>query len=149
MNMDKKVTNTILACTIVMSLVGISHMVFADDTTQAMEKCYGIAKAGQNDCDTSGSTTCDKSVIDADPNYFVYVPKGACNKIVGGMTIMGGTPKSATPTTTTTTTTTPATTTTPDTTTTTTTTPATPTMPATPSMPATPPASTGSTGTGY
>src|SRR5579872_5273209 len=47
-----------------------------------MEQCYGIAKAGQNDCSTD--STCDKSVIDGDPNYFLYVPTGFCSKIVGG-----------------------------------------------------------------
>lgn len=54
------------------------------DVPANTEKCYGIAKAGQNDC-SDGSTTCDKSVIDGDPNYFLYVPTGLCTKIVGGM----------------------------------------------------------------
>src|SRR5688572_27095622 len=49
-----------------------------------MEKCYGVARAGFNDC-TDMATICDKSVIDGDPNYFVYVPVGVCNKIVGGL----------------------------------------------------------------
>lgn len=58
----------------------------ADD--QAMEKCYGVAKAGLNDCDPAAST-CDKAVMDADPNYWLYVPKGMCKKLVGGSLISG------------------------------------------------------------
>ncbi len=59
------------------------------DAPAGMETCYGIAKAGQNDC-SSTDTTCDKSVIDGDPNYFLYVPTGLCNKIVGGMLSANG-----------------------------------------------------------
>lgn len=58
--------------------------------TPGMEKCYGVAKAGQNDC-SDGTTTCDKSVIDGDPNYFINVPTGLCNKLVGGMLLTNGT----------------------------------------------------------
>ncbi len=60
------------------------------DDTQNMEKCFGIVKAGMNDCDAAlGAAACNKSVIDSDPNYWIYVPQGTCNKIVGGMTNMG------------------------------------------------------------
>jgi len=59
-------------------------------TPVAMEKCFGVAKTGQNDCDTSmNPATCDKSVMDADPNYWIYVPQGLCNRLVGGMTTPG------------------------------------------------------------
>lgn len=58
------------------------------DADASMEKCYGIAKAGKNDCDQN-VTTCDKSVIDGDPNYYMWVPTGSCDRIVGGMTAIG------------------------------------------------------------
>lgn len=62
-------------------------------TPATMEKCFGVAKAGQNDCEASmNPATCDKSVIDADPNYWIYVPQGLCNKLVGGMTTPGAAP---------------------------------------------------------
>jgi uncharacterized membrane protein len=66
-----------------------ASMASSSVTPAGMEKCYGIAKAGQNDCDSNAGSSCDKSVIDADPNYFLYVPTGVCNKIVGGMTSIG------------------------------------------------------------
>ena len=51
------------------------------------EKCYGIAKAGQNDCaSANGSHSCaGQAKKDNDPNEWKYVPKGTCEK-AGGKT---------------------------------------------------------------
>ncbi len=49
-----------------------------------MEKCYGIVKAGQNDCQTSTSACAGTSEVDGKPTAFLVVPKGTCEKIVGG-----------------------------------------------------------------
>lgn len=122
--MNSKAKNALITYVVGLSLAAFMGVAQADDS---MEKCYGVAKAGMNDCDDS--TTCDKSVIDADPNYYLNVPKGMCNKLVGGMLMNPGAsipsmPSSTMPSTTTTpssTTTMPSTmpsTTTPDTTTT-------------------------------
>lgn len=48
------------------------------------EKCYGIVKAGQNDCFGVGNSCGGTSKKDGDPEAWIYVPKGTCNKIVGG-----------------------------------------------------------------
>jgi len=50
------------------------------------EKCYGVSKAGANDCaSTSGSHSCaGQSKMDNDPKDWKYVPKGTCEKM-GGM----------------------------------------------------------------
>ena len=48
------------------------------------EKCYGIVKAGQNDCFGVGNSCGDTSTRNNDPEAWIYVPKGTCNKIVGG-----------------------------------------------------------------
>lgn len=52
-----------------------------------MEKCAGIAKAGKNDCGTAKSSCAGTSKTDGDKNAWVYVPKGTCEKIVGGMLV--------------------------------------------------------------
>jgi uncharacterized membrane protein len=53
--------------------------------TFTAEKCYGIAKAGANDCASTGNNSCaGTSKIDADPASWVYVPEGYCERIVGG-----------------------------------------------------------------
>jgi uncharacterized membrane protein len=49
------------------------------------EKCYGIAKAGKNDCASTGNNSCaGTSRADADPRAWIYVPVGYCERIVGG-----------------------------------------------------------------
>jgi uncharacterized membrane protein len=49
------------------------------------EKCYGIAKAGQNDCASTGNNSCaGTSRLDADPRAWLFVPEGYCERIVEG-----------------------------------------------------------------
>jgi uncharacterized membrane protein len=49
------------------------------------EKCFGIAKAGQNDCATaSGSHSCSgQAKVDKDMHEWKYVAKGTCEKAGG------------------------------------------------------------------
>ena len=53
----------------------------------AMEKCAGIVKAGQNDCGTSKHSCAGQASKDGDKDEWVYVPKGSCEKIVGGSVV--------------------------------------------------------------
>jgi uncharacterized membrane protein len=47
------------------------------------EKCYGIAKAGKNDCASTGNNSCaGTSKVNADPKAWVYTPEGYCDRIV-------------------------------------------------------------------
>jgi uncharacterized membrane protein len=47
------------------------------------EKCYGIAKAGKNDCASTGNNSCaGTSKANADPKAWVFVPEGYCDRIV-------------------------------------------------------------------
>ena len=49
------------------------------------EKCYGLAKAGKNDCASTGNNSCGgSSRVAADPKAWIYVPDGYCERIVGG-----------------------------------------------------------------
>lgn len=50
------------------------------------EKCYGIAKAGQNDCGTAKHTCAGKATKDNAPDEWKYVPKGTCEKLGGRLT---------------------------------------------------------------
>jgi len=51
------------------------------------EKCYGIAKAGANDCASTGNNSCGgSSKKNADAKAWIFVPEGYCNRIVGGST---------------------------------------------------------------
>ena len=49
----------------------------------AAEKCYGLAKAGKNDCASTGNNSCaGTSKVNADPRAWIYVPAGYCDRIV-------------------------------------------------------------------
>lgn len=52
---------------------------------KSREACYGIAKAGQNDCaNLSGTHSCaGMSKVDNDPTEWKYVPKGTCAQMKG------------------------------------------------------------------
>ncbi|MCC5015821.1 MULTISPECIES: DUF2282 domain-containing protein [Legionella] len=50
----------------------------------ATEKCYGVVRAGFNDCATATSSCAGSSTKDAQPDAFVFVPQGLCEKLVGG-----------------------------------------------------------------
>ncbi len=53
-----------------------------------VEKCYGIAKAGKNDCAVKsiGSSCAGSATKDSIADAWIYVPKGTCDKIVGAST---------------------------------------------------------------
>jgi uncharacterized membrane protein len=50
------------------------------------EKCYGVSKAGKNDCQTSNSSCAGTSKRDAQRDAWIYVPAGTCDRIVNGST---------------------------------------------------------------
>ena len=66
--------------------LGLAQSAAAQDKDK--EKCYGIAKAGQNDCGTATHTCAGKAKKDNGPDEWKYVPKGTCEKM-GGKTRPG------------------------------------------------------------
>lgn len=48
------------------------------------EKCYGISKMGMNDCQTKTASCAGSATKDKQADAFLFVPKGLCDKIVGG-----------------------------------------------------------------
>ena len=54
---------------------------------QEKEKCFGIAKAGQNDCaNAAGAHSCaGQSKVDMDKGEWKYVAKGTCEKMSGSL----------------------------------------------------------------
>lgn len=82
-----KNTNTILttalASLIALSALGAQTASAAEDKKD-MEKCYGVAKAGKNDCKTMSSACAGHSTSDAQPDAFIALPKGTCERLAGG-----------------------------------------------------------------
>ena len=46
-------------------------------------KCKGIAKKGMNDCGANGHGCAGQAKKDNDPNEWVYMPDGLCEKVGG------------------------------------------------------------------
>lgn len=82
-------TNRVLIASALAAAIATPSIAFAEGPaptpTFTAEKCYGLAKAGQNDCASTGNHSCaGLSKIDSDPASWIYVPAGYCDRIVGG-----------------------------------------------------------------
>jgi|GEM_PF-428345 len=81
-------TKTLLTAT---ALAGI--LTLAAQTTPAeaakLEKCYGVAKAGENDCHHPAHSCAGLGTVDGDPAEYVMMPTGLCEKLVNGSLTAG------------------------------------------------------------
>lgn len=70
------------------SLLTLGAAAFATPSVAAdkadMEKCYGVAKAGKNDCAGAAHGCAGQSKMDAQGKDWISVPKGTCERLVGG-----------------------------------------------------------------
>jgi uncharacterized membrane protein len=51
---------------------------------EAAQKCYGVAKAGHNDCAAGAHSCAGQAVKSMDGASFVLLPAGDCAKLAGG-----------------------------------------------------------------
>jgi uncharacterized membrane protein len=51
-----------------------------------MEHCYGVAKAGKNDCAAAGHSCAGQATKDMDKSSWISIPVGVCAKLAGGST---------------------------------------------------------------
>ena len=54
----------------------------ADDA--GTEKCYGVAKAGKNDCAGAGHACAGQAKSDGNGKEFIKLPKGTCERLTNG-----------------------------------------------------------------
>jgi uncharacterized membrane protein len=69
--------------------LGLASAAIAGPVTPkaGQEKCYGVAKAGQNDCGTAKHACAGEGAkTDNDPTEWKYVAKGTCESIGGKTT---------------------------------------------------------------
>lgn len=78
---QRLIASSALASILALGLVGT-----ASAQGGGKEKCYGVAKAGQNDCaNLAGTHSCaGQSKADMDAGEWKYVAKGTC-KTMGGL----------------------------------------------------------------
>jgi len=80
MNANEKILHAAVAGLLALGLV---QPAAAQDKGGDKEKCYGIAKAGQNDCGTAQHTCAGKAKKDNAADEWKYVAKGTCEKLGG------------------------------------------------------------------
>jgi uncharacterized membrane protein len=68
------------------ALSGLAQAGPAAKPDYKFEKCYGVGKAGSNDCQTASSSCAGTSKRDRQTDAWIYLPAGTCDKIAGGST---------------------------------------------------------------
>ena len=74
-----------LTTAIALSAVGTAQAGPAAVPEVENEKCFGISKAGKNDCQNASGSCAGTVSADNQKDAWIYVPAGTCEKIVGGM----------------------------------------------------------------
>jgi uncharacterized membrane protein len=93
--MKHTLTTTTLATAIGLALAGTVVPAYAADMSPPamnkeramkyhLEKCYGVAARGKNDCAAGAHSCAGQATRDRDPASFILVPAGDCGKIAGG-----------------------------------------------------------------
>jgi uncharacterized membrane protein len=93
---SKKTLNALLISAVAISVAGASVAAHAEGEK---EKCYGVVKAGKNDCAAAnGAHACAaSSTISGGGDEWVAVPKGLCDKLVNGSLTPTSAPVAAAP----------------------------------------------------
>ncbi|KTD49377.1 signal peptide protein [Legionella rubrilucens] len=73
----------------------VNQSVIAESTPAPSEKCYGIVKAGMNDCSTAKASCAGSATQDRQADAFILLPSGVCERIVGGQLTPPAQPSSA------------------------------------------------------
>lgn len=81
--MNKTITAASLALALGAAFgLAASPAAAADGKAAEMEKCFGVAMKGKNDCKAGAGTSCaGTSRIDYQGNAWSFVPKGSCEKM--------------------------------------------------------------------
>lgn len=79
-----KTSHILQSSLIALAVAGLTASPLALAGKPGMEKCASIVKTGKNDCGTSKHSCAGQATVDNDPEEWLYVPTGTCEKIVGG-----------------------------------------------------------------
>jgi uncharacterized membrane protein len=89
MTTSRDLIQTAVAGLFVAGILAASSSAMAADMDK--DKCFGVAKAGQNDCGSNKSkhSCAGQSKVDNDPNDFKLVAAGTCEKMGGKLAPAG------------------------------------------------------------
>ncbi|MCB1591938.1 MAG: DUF2282 domain-containing protein [Alphaproteobacteria bacterium] len=80
---NKKTINVLLAGAVAAVSLGLAGSAHAEGEK---EKCYGVVKAGKNDCGSADKAhgCAGLAAVDGSGQEWVTLPKGVCEKLVNG-----------------------------------------------------------------
>ena len=78
---------TLVATAIATLLSAAAGIAQAADPNAGKEQCAGVIRAGQNDCATSTNACHSHVTVDGDPQAWIYLPTGTCQKIIGARVV--------------------------------------------------------------
>lgn len=79
-----------LLSTLAAAILTIGAAVVSKDAkAKDMEKCFGVVKAGKNDCAANNHSCAGQAAKDNDPAEWLYLPKGTCERLTNGSTTKG------------------------------------------------------------
>ncbi len=79
--MNRQILSLALASSLATAMGAAVAGPAAAQDNENMEKCYGVALKGKNDCKAGAGTTCaGSSKVDYQGNAWKNVPKGTCEK---------------------------------------------------------------------
>jgi uncharacterized membrane protein len=75
---------------LLMAVAGLLLMGSAPPAVAEDVKCYGVAKAGANDCAANGHSCAGQSKVDRDPAEWKRMPAATCVELGGSVSAKGG-----------------------------------------------------------
>jgi len=81
MSIKKVAQKALLTAAVAASVTG---MTAATAQAAGKEKCFGVSKAGKNDCGALGLSCAGQSTKDNQLNAFIVLPKGLCERLTTG-----------------------------------------------------------------
>jgi uncharacterized membrane protein len=79
-------TASAIAAVASLAAAGVAQSGPAAQPDFSFEKCYGVSKAGLNDCQTNTHSCAGTATTDNQGDAWIYVPGGTCAKLTGGST---------------------------------------------------------------
>ena len=83
MNRNMLIRTAVAAAVIAPSLIVQAVAGPAEKPGYKAEKCYGVVKAGRNDCQTGTTSCAGTSKRDRQADAWIFVPAGLCEKLAG------------------------------------------------------------------
>jgi uncharacterized membrane protein len=83
---SKHVAASAIAAIATLAIADAARSAPAPQPDFSFEKCFGVSKAGLNDCQTNTHSCAGTATTDNQGDAWIYVPAGTCAKLTGGST---------------------------------------------------------------